>query len=160
MDVTIITTAVTAVATLAGVFLGGWVSRRNSDSQWQRDQQLKSYTEIIHRLIAINEQFATEQRVSKFGGLTAREHGHDFEGATWRWLDGLGELDHLETVLELVGGHARETYRAELGPLLADYMEAIDDATTTEDDWHRLMTRGGSALSSFSAACRADLNVR
>ncbi|MGE5288361.1 MAG: hypothetical protein ACM3ML_14425 [Micromonosporaceae bacterium] len=129
-------------------------------SRWLRDQRQQTYVEYLDLLVALIRTFGVGMRVSKFGGQTAINSGHDFKGVDEAFNNLMDDLHHLEQRLELIVGDNVWSAKQKVDDLILSILDARDDEDIIEYEWDEIQEEGWDLLSELQKAMRAELGVK
>ena len=76
-QITPVLAALSPIAGLFGVWLGQWISRRNTETQWLKDQKLKVYGDVLRAMNEYSLWLLDTSDDMKFGGGEERQNTLD-----------------------------------------------------------------------------------
>lgn len=147
-----VSTAISPLLALGGVWLGARLAGRQEGSRWLRDQRQETYVEYLDLLIALTKVFGVGMRVTKFGGQAAVDPGHDVAGVEDSFSEIMDDLQHLEQRLELINDSDVSEVRQEIDDVILRMMDSSDDEKVTEDHWNEIQAESWDLLSRLQKA--------
>lgn len=141
--------------TLAGVLVGGRMTRQRELDNWLRDQRQRTYFEHIAELHELIFQFATDKKTLKF---TPAESGDPV--MVWgRFQAQIEKLVGMRNSLRLIAGDKVSDRLDPVGKAIGRMVEVDAGASTIEAEWDVALKTAEVAVLGLSIAMRAELQV-